>query len=157
MPDLLKKKAFLISLILVVFLSAYGIYINTDSYKFNSVKDSGDYWAVWRYMVENPGSDHAEDAQRLALALLDAAVRGQRVFDLMYDRGRAVVDEDYEMLAYVKPGEEPTTSFVIGGAGLPKHSWADWEEYKLYLLIRHKSKFNDINIAGARQGGTDDF
>ena len=148
MPDLLKKKAFLISLILVVFLSAYGIYINIDSYKFNSAKDSGDYWAVWRYMVENPGSDHAEDAQELALALLDAAERGQRVFDLMYDRGRAVVDEDYEMLAYVKQGEEPTTSFVTGRSGLPKYSWANWEECKLYLMVRHKSKFDEIDDAG---------
>ena len=148
MPDLLKKKAFLISLILVVLLVAIGIYTNTDSYKFDSVKDSGDYWAVWRYMAENPGSDRAGDAQEVALALLNAAERGQRVFGLIYNKGRAIMDEDYERFAYAKPGEEPTTSSLIGGAGLPKYSWGIWEECKLYLLVRHKSKFDEIDDAG---------
>ncbi|MCH7820301.1 MAG: hypothetical protein IIB40_12250 [Candidatus Marinimicrobia bacterium] len=142
MPDLLKKKAFLIGLILVVLLAAYGIYTRTDSYQFNNAKNSGDYWEVWRFMVENPGSDLVEEAQKLALELLYEAEQGQRIFGLIYRREREVVDVDYEMLAYAKPGKEPLTSLVIGHH---KFSWGSWEECKLYLLIRHKSKFNDID------------
>ena len=150
MPDLLKKKAFLISLLLVVLLTAYGIYTNTDSYKFNSAKDSGDYWAVWRYMVENPGSDHAGDAQSAALALLvGEAGPDQRVFILLYRTDRGVVDEDYERLAYLTPDEGYIESFAVHGKdGLPKYSWGSWEECKLYLLVRHKSKFDEIDDAG---------
>ena len=142
MPDILKKKTFLIASLLVVLLTAYGIYTRTDSYQFNNAKNSGDYWEVWRFMVENQGSDHVEEAQKLALELLYEAEQGQRIFGLIYRREREVVDVDYEMLAYAKPGKEPLTSLVIGHH---KFSWGSWEECKLYLLIRHKSKFNDID------------
>ena len=149
MLDILKKKKFLIASLLVVLISSYGIYIRTESYQFNSAKDSRDYWEVWRFMAENRTSELIGEAQSAALALLEEAESDQRVFKLLYNIGRGVVDEDYERLAYLTPDENYVGSFAVDGRdGLPKYSWGNWEECKLYLLIRHKSKFNDLDDSG---------
>ena len=143
MPDLLKKKTVLIASLLVVLLTAYGIYIRTDSYQFNNAKNSGDYWMLWRFMNENRTSEKAREAHLIALDQLAEATRSNRVFNLLFDRGRAAAEEDYERLAYLN--EEDGNPFISYVSGSLKPTWRYWDEFELYLIVKHYLKFKELD------------
>ena len=103
-------------------------------------------------MDENRGSEYIGEAHNIALTLLDMAEPGIELFDQMYERGRAALDQDFRLLPIIIPssGYNRIQSLYSESANDP--SWWSWEGFKLYLFIRHQSSFKELDDSLRNEG-----
>ena len=155
MFDNLVKKVILAALLLLVIFIAYGVhglYVGSESYRFSSVKNSEDYWELWRYMKENRGSEYIGEAQNIALTLLDQAQPGIELFDQMYEGGRATLDKDFVSLSVIIPSGSYYRIAALSGEAEKLSNWWSWESFKLYLFIRHRTSFKELDDSLRNEG-----